>query len=284
MKKTIVALMALAGVATAGEVTWTGEGADSKWGTADNWSTNTVPTNGDTIIINDGSSVTWDGVAAGVKYDDSTIWEVTNGSTLTLGTKAANSGWAHENPRFDGSFYIDETSSVTTTATYFKGTSTILGTLYTNNYVSSADGGCTLNFGLTGQIVYNNDSANGMEGNGRTITLGAILDTGVDGEIVTYSLVKRYLIAGDSGNDFRTNMWGDFIMVGGNITGTEGVELLASSAELNAVAEDFGKYYLAQDTGGIYMSYVKASAVPEPTTATLSLLALAGLAARRRRK
>ena len=33
-----------------------------------------------------------------------------------------------------------------------------------------------------------------------------------------------------------------------------------------------------------FESYIKTKTIPEPTTATLSLLALAGLAARRRRK
>ena len=39
-------------------------------------------------------------------------------------------------------------------------------------------------------------------------------------------------------------------------------------------------------TGDVYLAYntIKAANVPEPTTATLSLLALAGLAARRRRR
>lgn len=40
-------------------------------------------------------------------------------------------------------------------------------------------------------------------------------------------------------------------------------------------------YEIKQENNGVYISY---KVVPEPTTATLSLLALAGLAARRRRK
>lgn len=40
----------------------------------------------------------------------------------------------------------------------------------------------------------------------------------------------------------------------------------------------------AINISNIGLSYTAAPAVPEPTTATLSLLALAGLAARRRRK
>ena len=53
---------------------------------------------------------------------------------------------------------------------------------------------------------------------------------------------------------------------------------------LTATAEDYGKYFLSVDNKGVYVSYVKATNnIPEPATATLSLLALAGLCARRRR-
>ncbi len=290
MKKTIVALMALAGVATAGEVTWTGEGADSKWETADNWSTNTVPTNGDTIIINDGSSVTWDGVAGGVKYNDSTIWEVTNGSTLTLGTKGTNTEALTNNPRFDGQFYIDATSSVTTHASFLKGVNEIYGTLTINNMFAPATGNVTLNFGASGVVQFADGSRNGIEGNNRTFTLGAILDTGsiVEGSSYSYTLEKRYLIAGDNGNDFSTALYQSLTLAGGSITSAADGEALVSTTSLTASETDFGKYILSNDNGGVYVQYVKANLVtvpvPEPTTATLSLLALAGLAARRRRK
>ena len=53
-------------------------------------------------------------------------------------------------------------------------------------------------------------------------------------------------------------------------------------AKLEATAENYRKYLLGSDKNGVYVQYVKA--IPEPTTATLSLLALVGLAARRRRK
>lgn len=46
-------------------------------------------------------------------------------------------------------------------------------------------------------------------------------------------------------------------------------------------ANDNVTYEIKQENNGVYISY---KAVPEPTTATLSLLALVGLAARRRRK
>lgn len=286
MKKTIIALMAMAGVAASAEVTWTGDGADSTWGTAANWSTNAVPISGDTIIINDGSSVTWNGVAGGVKYSEDTIWKITNGSTLTLGTKGVNTDGVLDNPRFDGQFYIDETSSVTTHASFLKGTNEIYGKLIINNVFAPATDSVTLNFGETGVVQFAEGSRNGIEGNGRTFTLGAILNTGSieEGASYSYTLEKRYLIAGDSGNDFSTTLWQSLTLVGGSFTSVADGNALVSATTLTATEDDFGKYLLNNDAGGVYVQYVKANLVPEPTTATLSLLALAGLAARRRRK
>lgn len=284
MKKTIITLMALAGVACAAEVTWTGEGSDSRWGTAANWSTNSVPTDGDTIIINDGSSVTWDGTASGVKYNSNTSWSVTNGSSLTLSTKDPNSSNPSSNPRFDGSFYIDATSTVTTCATFLEGTSTILGTLYVGNLVDPSSSNAIINFGETGIIKYLDGSKNGIEGNNRTLTLGATLNTGIVAEGANYTVEKRYLIAGDSGNDFSITLYQTLTLAGGTMTSAASGEALVAAKSLTSSVEDFGKYVLGNDNGGVYVQYVKSDVlIPEPATATLSLLALAGLCARRRR-
>ena len=281
MKKTIITLMALACVAGAAEVTWIGEGENPYWNTGGNWSTGTKPANGDTIIINN-ATVTWGGVDAGVKYNANTSWQVINGSSVTLGTKDANSANPASNPRFDGAFYIDATSSVTTCATFLHGTNNIFGTLYVKNVVDPNSGNVVVNFGETGLIQYLDNSKNGIEGNNRTFTLGAILDTGVATETATYTLEKRYLIAGDSGNDFSISLYQTLTLAGGSMTSAATGNELIKATTLSASADDYGKYVLSHDKGGVYVQYVKA--IPEPTTATLSLLALAGLAARRRRK
>lgn len=57
----------------------------------------------------------------------------------------------------------------------------------------------------------------------------------------------------------------------------------------NLTMEDVGKYTLSykaldNDKYGVVVDYVTTTTCPEPTAATLSLLALAGLAARRRRR
>lgn len=61
-----------------------------------------------------------------------------------------------------------------------------------------------------------------------------------------------------------------------------GFDMTLSESELSASATNLGKYTISQGDGGVFITYVTAT--PEPTTATLSLLALAGLCARRRRK
>lgn len=286
MKKTIIACIALMSAAVAEDVTWTGGGEESStWSNPDNWSAGRVPTSGDKIIISNGSDVTWDVTTSGVKYDSSTSWEITGGSTLKLGANAPNSSNPSQNPRFDGSFYIDATSSVTTVATFLEGTNTILGTLYVGNVVDPSSGNVTVNFGQTGVIQYLDGSMNGIEGNNRTFTLGAILDTGIAGSNATYSLEKRYLIAGDSGNDFSIAKYQTLTLAGGEIlSAADGSQLERITDSLTAAESDFGKYVLGSDSGGVYVQYVKSDLVPEPATATLSLLALAGLAARRRRK
>ncbi|MBQ8899952.1 MAG: PEP-CTERM sorting domain-containing protein, partial [Akkermansia sp.] len=119
---------------------------------------------------------------------------------------------------------------------------------------------------------------------------------------------------GDSGNDFNPGAWQALTLAGGTMTDTNGLTLTSAregnvtlhaweaapteenpnagdytgaiytNDSLEATAANYGKYLLGADKKGIYVQYVKADIVPEPTTATLSLLALAGLAARRRRR
>lgn len=299
MKKTIIALLALATIANAAEVTWTNAIGDGDWKNAGNWSTNTVPKSGDTIII-DAANVTYaDDTSNGnpPQYDTSTKWVIKNGSVVTLGTKGVSPN-ANANPRFDGAFDIDVTSSVTS-ASFLKGESNIYGTLYVNNVFGPANGGATINFGESGKVQFMEGSMNGIEGNNRTLTLGAVLDTGIAAADAVYSVETRYLICGDSGDDFTLLKWQSLTVANGTMTGTNGLTLTSAregditfsgslkynTDSLEASAENFGQYLIGCDTKGLYVQYVKSSVtIPEPATATLSLLALAGLAARRRRK
>ncbi len=155
----------------------------------------------------------------------------------------------------------------------------------------------TINFGTNGFIEFVSGSKNKMEGDNHTLTLGAILDVGQEvGAATVYTLEKRYLIKGVEGGEFVPSSYNKITFAGGTVTGTNNavltnaggnVEFAVNStayttATLTATADDYGKYLLGADKNGVYVQYVKA--IPEPATATLSMLALVGLAVRRRRK
>lgn len=91
-------------------------------------------------------------------------------------------------------------------------------------------------------------------------------------------LCTRTLVAGNfSGRDL-TNYHFDF---GGYELDTTGnLAALTADSSVEDLKPFVGKYIVSADNQGIKVSYV----TPEPSTATLSLLALAGVAARRRRK
>lgn len=292
-------LLALAGVAAAADVTWTNAAGDGNWGNTANWSTGTVPQKDDKIIISNGDDV----VSTGYDYasgtgnkilDGSTTFVVTNGSTLVLGKP---SQW--KNDRYDAAYEIGAGSSVSVAVTYLRGDSSIQGTLYVYNDFSPGVSSSAIDFGQAGVIQFMSGSKNAMSGNNRTLTLSGVLDSGVNGAGATYTLETRYLIAGVAGGAFDASDYQKLTLSGGTFTGTGGLEMTSAltgnlaigandsytTATLSATAADYGKYLLGWDASGVYVQYVKAAGVvPEPTTATLSLLALAGLAARRRRK
>ena len=294
--------MALAGIATAADVKWTGAAGDGNWGKPENWSGlregSSVPVAGDTITIDNGDSVSSDAYdyasGTGNKWTNgSTVITVKNGSTLTLGKPTT---WRGD--RYDANFNIEEACSVYVAKSFLGANNSIYGSLYIGGEFSPGSPTTSIDFGQNGFIQFMEGSNNRMEGNNRTLTLSAVLDTGVNGAGATYTLETRYLIMGDSGGDFNPGQYQALTLAGGQITGTDNLVLTSAltsnpvltgnnkytSATLTATADDFGKYILGCDTSGIYVQYVKADIIPEPTTATLSLLALAGLAARRRRK
>ncbi len=70
----------------------------------------------------------------------------------------------------------------------------------------------------------------------------------------------------------------------GDFTAEDGGALTKASGIMEGNAADYqGQYYLYTEDGNVKVQYVVAGAVPEPATATLSLLGLASLMLRRRR-
>lgn len=138
---------------------------------------------------------------------------------------------------------------------------TINGTMILNATDDNALGNVTLTLGDVAQFTLKNSTHAVTGNNGGLFTLNAHL-FGADGEISTRTLI-RYDNASISGFDKITCNFGEgWTNVGnGDITGVY-------------------QYKLVNTSAGLTVEYM----VPEPTTAALSLLALAGLAARRRRK
>ena len=99
--------------------------------------------------------------------------------------------------------------------------------------------------------------------NATSLTLGVIQARSL------VEVVKGVVMATLTDNQIKINASEDWVSV--------------TSAD--EVVNDGRKYYwVTQSQEGVKLNYVATDSIPEPTTATLSLLALAGLAARRRRK
>lgn len=134
----------------------------------------------------------------------------------------------------------------------------------------------------TGSIYLNTAGAltlpeDGVLGNG--VTVFATLDLYADAivQATGIGIVTRTLMTGDF-----SNWTGALTLNSHNIT--QGLVEMSSdefgSGYMNGfTSADVGKYYITKSDTGLSINYI----VPEPATATLSLLALAGLAARRRR-
>ena len=281
MKKTIIALFALAGVASAA-YTWNGgsEITSAKWADSNNWilgASDTFNGNGPGTT----NSNMWDDIyvssASGSvgNEDDFTLegWSLdlhlTNGADLTFQKVKKFQGGANIN--------IDATSSLTFYS-YYGGNDG--GSINLNN-----KGSFTLGYSLRTQ-----------GGDGFVMNL---YDTGIvtlkaqntDGNnYAKVSSITAQLTSTATGIQERTlisitgeKMFFDNTVTTYSFTDANGTEMTAVDSLDALAAATAPSYFVTKDASGIKVSYNMA-AVPEPTTATLSLLALAGLAARRRRR
>ncbi len=302
--------MALAGVALAETYTWAPQEDSTAWGTASNWQTSagvpatSIPqytnTGTDTYIIGNGYTVSAKNHSVGnlgatlIVGDNVTLggnWafifkNVTIGKNFTSTFEEDGIKWGVDNGTSEAPNELNLNSS------YSSG----------NRILSSIGVGSTVNFGTEGRIelISNTEQGNAVTGlNGKSLTLKASFtmgDTTGSGEL---QLVTRYLITGPNiwyRDVINENKVVDY--VSSVLTETSGFTLtkydLAKAADAawqmnkQTVAVenlDAGAYrFFATESGGIGIQYWNALPIPEPTTATLSLLALAGLAARRRRK
>ncbi len=316
MKKTIFALVVLAGVVSAETYTWTPQSGSNSWGTPANWQTSagtaatSVPkytnTNADTYIVGDGSSI------SAIKHSVGNL-----GASLALGDNVSlSANWAFifkevsigknfsynftgEDGKVGDGIKWGVDNSVCATANKLT-----LDSAYSHNarILTSIGVGSSIDFGTEGSIdlsMYVDTQNNqGTHLGGKKLALSAAItlnDSAASGEI---EMVTRYLITGK--NIWYRDVTGVNAMVdytlsvvretgGASLTQYELAKSEDAAWVINGLTVDSsaltaGAYrYVATEQNGIGIQYWNYT-IPEPTTATLSLLALAGLAARRRRK
>lgn len=174
------------------------------------------------------------------------------------------------------------------------GTVNVNGTTYWDN--NDKNGSITFNLGDTGKVAYNDIKYKAAVGSNAgwkgSLTLNANCTEGyLEGSsltLMTRDLVTFTSIANNAGyGDLETFLKN---YISGDTITLNGTDMSFSEVAFDAnhlTADTVGKYNFAITDNAIQIQYVAYSSdqvVPEPTTATLSLLALAGLAARRRRK
>ena len=140
-----------------------------------------------------------------------------------------------------------------------------------NNYsmTSQYTDGYTMNLYGTGKVTFN--GLTGTNNAARVKSIAAQLISSASG------IQERTLITLSGQNMSISNV--DSITY--TFTDADGIAM-AKVDSLDALTNaTVSSYFVSNDSTGVKVSYL---IVPEPTTATLSLLALAGLAARRRRR
>lgn len=281
MKKTLITLIALAGMAHA-DFTWNGGDSITQelWQTESSW----------TISSDD----SWPSTGTGPGTPNSNAWSLISVSDAS-GSISQLEGWTlkialHNNAdltvgnvkKFQGgcSIHIDQSSTLTFSS-YNGGNDggrTTLDNYGTFNlaYTKSQGGeGFYANLGATG--IMNLTSSNGSSYTAKIASLTATLtlDGGTasgftsDGhQILTRNLVTLGSNMSFDSTDTSLEM----------LSGIAGIDSLTAVDDL--INAEVGSYMVTKNEHGYSVSYV----VPEPAAASLSLLGLAGLAMRRRRK
>lgn len=272
MKKTLIALVALSGLAMA-DYTWTGgdviaDDSVEAWKNADNWDVSTINGNGpmttgsnmwDKVIISNGSSIV---LSNSVQIEG---WvpkmEITNGSSLTVNKMAKIQN--------GGTFTVGEGSSL------------VIATLTQGD--NGYKGGVTNTFVVDGTLDINFNGPTPDHGTATSITLGgdaAVTLRNLNNVNSVMNVTADLGTPASSEIQLLTRELMTLVNVTlGTVNYDMGANYRESAAPLTATAGDVGKFYVFTEGNKLKVSYV----TPEPATATLSLLALAGLAARRRR-
>lgn len=284
MKKILITLLCLAGLSQAAFVWIGGEITTSAWDNQYNWAI----TGNTSFGGNDGH---WGSKGPGVPGSDK--WD-----TITLNKAAGNiaelEGWNIKLRLISSTLTVDklkkfqvgenavaqldiDSSSILTFRSFADGNDGGLATINCDGvfnlaYTKNQGGdGFAANLGKTG--IMNLTSSSGEAYTAKIKTLSASLETdAIRGE-------RSLITLGD-------NMSFDSTETTITVTAADNWEKVNNEQEAEAAAEaGRDTYWITKDGKGIFLSWLKGKneSVPEPSTATLSLLALAALAARRRR-
>lgn len=248
---------------------WTGgagptEGDTYELGNADNWS-NGVPARGNgqgpDVVFNNAGTVNINGSM--VDTSDGGSITVTGTSNVTVG-----------GTRYTGNVTVGSGSTLNLGQVDFKSSDiTLDGTLnLTVCGIDSSGNGARLVFGIGGIM----NVQQGLWGASGFSVSGLLATTSTNLAAGQFQFVTRTLITSAGFNDGSISL-GDF-------TAEDGSALSKASGVMEGNAADYqGQYYLYTENGDLKVQYVVAGAVPEPATATLSLLGLAALMMRRKR-
>ena len=248
---------------------WTGaagptEGNTYELGNAGNWS-NGVPSRdgnqGPNVIFNNTGTINVSGNM--VDTSDGGSITVTGNSNVTVG-----------GTRWTGNVTVGSGSTLNLGQVDFKSSDiTLDGTLnLTVCGIDSGGDGARLVFGIGGIL----NVSQKMWGASSFSVSGLLATVSTEMAAGEFQFVTRTLVT-TGGFDGGSMSLGDF-------TAEDGSALTKASGPMEGNAADYqGQYYLYTENGTVKVQYVVAGAVPEPATATLSLLGLAALMMRRRR-
>ncbi len=253
MKKTLIALLALAGVAV---------GADSTFSLDDALYTST-----------DGATITTDTTGDNAISGDFTL-------TMTLNADAVKTifGSTSNRPTY---FYVDTTKNTYITLTNALNNTGFVGMSANNlnSYVAGGTGDPTRRpMNSEGSTPATNnfaDSSAGGNVKGKLSSLTDVVLTLTHDDTTSTSLYATLKFADNT----TTQVWG----TNTDLKWSNGIGIIESVIINSSYVKDtyLFKGKVDKDTA---FALNAAAIIPEPTTVTLSLLALAGLAARRRRR